>query len=309
MDERSEALRQQALTWITRLSSGEATQEDAKALASWRQRSAEHEAAFRDQARLWRDMGRALEIERASKPVISRRAVMTGAGVAASLAGVGFAASSFGLLPSIWSRSPDYLTSTGEQLTVTLPDNSRAFLDGGTSMALDFGGEKRGVELMSGAAVFEVASETMRPFTVTAGPGRLEAAEGSFSVSLDTDDVSVQCLSKRVTVHCLGSQLLAESHGLTYSQDGLGSVSDIDVATAAAWRRGLLVFENRALEDIVLDINRHRPGKVVIARPRLKTLRMSGVFHLNRPDEILAQLTQTLHVESFHLMGGVVILI
>jgi transmembrane sensor len=295
------------LTWITRLTSGEATQDDAEALASWRQRSAEHEAAFRDQAKLWRDMGHALEIERASKPAFSRRAVLTGAGVAAGLAGV--VAYSSGFMPSIWSRRPDYVTSTGRQLTVTLPDSSRAFLDAGSSMSLDFNGEKRGVELESGAAVFEVAAHTTGPFTVNVGAGKLETAEGSFSVSLDTDDVSVQCLSKKVMVHCCGSQLLAEGHALTYSEDGLGSVSDFDVATAAAWRRGLLVFENRTLEDIVLDLNRHRPGRVIIARPSLKTLRMSGVFHLNRPDEILAQLTQTLHVESVHLIGGVVILI
>jgi hypothetical protein len=44
----------QALSWIVRLKSGEATQADLVALRRWRDESPRHEEAFRDAARLWR---------------------------------------------------------------------------------------------------------------------------------------------------------------------------------------------------------------------------------------------------------------
>ncbi|MBY6239900.1 DUF4880 domain-containing protein [Methylosinus sp. Sm6] len=46
-----------ALNWIVRLKSGEATEADLEALRRWRDRSARHDEAFRDAARLWRRVG------------------------------------------------------------------------------------------------------------------------------------------------------------------------------------------------------------------------------------------------------------
>jgi ferric-dicitrate binding protein FerR (iron transport regulator) len=44
----------EALSWIVRLKSGEATDVDLEALQRWREASPLHEEAFRDAARLWR---------------------------------------------------------------------------------------------------------------------------------------------------------------------------------------------------------------------------------------------------------------
>ena len=75
----------------------------------------------------------------------------------------------------------------------------------------------------------------------------------------------------------------------------------------AAWRRGLVVFRDRTLANVVLDINRHRSGRVVIADAELGRRRVSGVFHLDRPDEVIAHLEASLDLRSRSLAGVVLL--
>jgi transmembrane sensor len=76
----------------------------------------------------------------------------------------------------------------------------------------------------------------------------------------------------------------------------------------ATWRRGLLVFRDKQLASVVMDINRHRRGNVVIAGSKLGQRRVSGVFHLSRPDEVIDQLQATLGLSATRLPAGIVIL-
>jgi transmembrane sensor len=46
-----------ALSWIVRLKSGEATEADLEGLRRWRDESPLHDEAFRDAARIWRHVG------------------------------------------------------------------------------------------------------------------------------------------------------------------------------------------------------------------------------------------------------------
>jgi transmembrane sensor len=49
-----------ALAWVIRLKSGEATLEDAEQLINWRAQSQAHERAFRDAVKCWKAVGRGL---------------------------------------------------------------------------------------------------------------------------------------------------------------------------------------------------------------------------------------------------------
>jgi ferric-dicitrate binding protein FerR (iron transport regulator) len=50
----------EALAWVARLKSGEATLGDAEQLMDWRARSQAHESAYREAVRCWQAIGRAL---------------------------------------------------------------------------------------------------------------------------------------------------------------------------------------------------------------------------------------------------------
>jgi len=59
-DDRLDPLIRDALAWIVRLKSGEATVADAEQLVDWRTKSPAHERAFRDAVKDWNAIGRAL---------------------------------------------------------------------------------------------------------------------------------------------------------------------------------------------------------------------------------------------------------
>jgi len=309
LDENFEALRREATAWIVRITSGTATTEDAEALLRWRSRSDAHEQAFQQSARLWKNLGSALgETRKTSASTVTRRSFIAAGSVAAGAAGVGIVLSELGFLPSVDAMLADYATGVGEQRTVELLDGSTAILDGGTTLSLDYSPSSRHLVLTSGAAVFNVVHDAARPFVVTAANGDTTATGTSFSVKHGEEDVSIECLEGHITVQCLGDSQLNGGEGISYSRAGLGKKVAADIETAAAWRRGLLIFEDRPLADVVSDLNRHRRGRVVIASSNLRSRRMSGVFHLNRPDEILAHLEETLQVRPVSLVGGIVLL-
>jgi ferric-dicitrate binding protein FerR (iron transport regulator) len=61
---RLDPLTRDALAWIVRLKSGEATLADAEQLIVWRAQSPAHERAFRDAVKCWRAIGRGLVSDR-----------------------------------------------------------------------------------------------------------------------------------------------------------------------------------------------------------------------------------------------------
>ncbi|WP_115420990.1 FecR family protein [Ensifer sp. M14] len=309
LDEDFEALKREATAWIVRITSGTATTDDADALLAWRARSAAHEAAFQASARLWKNLGPALgKSKSAPSTVLTRRTFLATGSLAASVAGGGLILSELGFLPTVGAILADYATGIGEQRTVQLSDGSTMTLDGGTMLSVDFSSSARQLELTTGAAVFYVVSDPARPFVVTAANGKTTAIGTSFSVKHGDDDISVECLRGRISVQCLANSDLVDGEAISYSRLGLGEKVTTDAETAAAWRQGLLIFKDRSLADVVSDLNRHRRGKVVIARSDLRARRVSGVFHLSRPDEILAHLEETLQVRPVNLVGGIVLL-
>jgi transmembrane sensor len=68
--DRLDPLTRDALAWIVRLKSGEATLADAEQLMDWRAMSPAHESAYRGAVKCWRAIGRTLA---GSRPVASER--------------------------------------------------------------------------------------------------------------------------------------------------------------------------------------------------------------------------------------------
>lgn len=305
----SEIIRREAYEWVARISSGEATAADAEEVKKWRSMSPQHEAAWRDAVLLWKTMGPALSQHGSQQPAnLSRRFFLTGSALAASAAGAAYIGNFLGYVPGINTILADYTTSIGEQRTVKLTDGSVVELDGGSSLSFDFSAKGRRVSLESGAAVFHVARDEERPFTVAAQSGLTSALGTSFAISNGADQVAVDCLKGKILVECGASEQLTGGSSISYTASGLGKVTTDEPENMAAWRNGLLIFRDKPLVDVVLDINRHRKGRVIIGRTDLGEQRVSGVFHLERPNEILSHLEATMHVNAMHIPGGIVMI-
>ncbi|MEM6906078.1 MAG: hypothetical protein AAF568_09310, partial [Pseudomonadota bacterium] len=125
---------------------------------------------------------------------------------------------------------------------------------------------------------------------------------------LGATGAEVTCAAGEVLVRTPTQMTLGPGDVLRVTRAGTlqkGRRADDEIAP---WRRGLLSFRNRALADVLSDLNRHRRGRVMLGRAPLGQRQVSGVFHLDRPEQIVSHLVTTLELSRRDLPGGIVLL-
>jgi transmembrane sensor len=317
-------LLRQALAWVIRLHSGAATAEDAAALALWRGRSPEHEAAFRDAVKLWRSLGDAArklvgdaelpsvtaKVPRKARAQINRRALIGGA-LAASVAGAYvLVRPPFGLWPSFEELSADYRTAKGEQRNVALSEDVSLTLNTQTSIVVRSLSGGPHIELISGEAAVVAKRSDSAPLLIDAAGGRITARRASFDVRCLDSAVSVSCIDGEVNVASRGKTItIAKEQQVSYSPAaGLGPASVVDLEQARAWQNRLLVVRDWSVNRLVEEINRYRPGKIVIMDANLGRRMISGTFNLDHLDDFVAQAQGLFGATVRALPGGIVLL-
>ncbi len=296
-------VKSEALAWVARLKSGEATRMDAHRLSAWRAQSEAHEEAFREAAALWRSMAAPAVHE--TKPSLGRRAFLGGA-MAAGVAGIAWGGAELELWPGLSELMVDQRTAAGEQRSLTLADGSLLDLNTRTGVSFDFNQERREVALAYGEAAFTIKARADVPFIVKSGNGRISAdVPGLFSVRSDRGRAVVTCVEGPIRISC-GEEVRLEAGEQVEYANTLGRVRKIDPALATSWRKGMLVFENRLLAEVVSELNRYRRGRIILTdrQPR----RVNGVFHLARPDEALEHIVTTFGLTATRLPGGWIVL-
>jgi transmembrane sensor len=317
-------LLRQALAWVIRLHSGSATSEDAAALGLWRQRSAEHEAAFRDAVRLWRSFGEAtrelasesglVDVERRrprdARVGLSRRALIGGAMAASVAGGYVVVRPPMGLWPSFEELAADYRTAKGERRNIALSDNVALTLNTQTSIAVRSEQGAPRIELISGEAAIQAGREAPVPLVIDAAGGRVTALRASFNVRCLDRAVSVSCIEGDVEVEWKGQRVaISEEQQINYSTEtGLGRASQADLEQANAWRKGLLIVRDWPVGRLVEEINRYRPGRIVVMDEQLGRRMISGTFHLDHLDDFIAQAHGLFGATARSLPGGIVLL-
>jgi transmembrane sensor len=69
----------------------------------------------------------------------------------------------------------------------------------------------------------------------------------------------------------------------------------------------VVVFNQTPLPEAVAEINRYRPGRVVLMGQGLAARRISGRFRVGALDEALVQMQQLYRLDARHV-GGLVLL-
>jgi transmembrane sensor len=318
-DEASQ-LKQDARRWVTHLASGEATTADAEALRLWRRRSSAHDAAYADAVRIWRtlgDGGRAF-VETHGAPVWSgrsssattRRALLVGGGaMVASVATLAIVKPPLALWPSWDELRSDYRTATGEQRQLNVAD-IMVRLNTQTSITVSRDAEERSsVRLISGQASFAMPPQSQRSLIVLAGSGRIEADHAHFDVRCQSDTIAVACIdgTLKVTVGA-GAETVHQGQQLVYDDGGVRAVPAGDLQEATSWQDGYIVFRRTTLSDAVVEINRYRPGRVMVLNAALGRKTVSGRFRTQDMNEVLGWIERATGANSRTLPGGIVLL-
>lgn len=204
----------------------------------------------------------------------------------------------------------DHRTSLAVE-SVRLPDGSRAVLDAGSAVSIAFSDGERRVELLRGDAWFEVEHGDRRPFRVAALGGITEDVGTAFEVRRAADAVSVAVSQGAVAVHApeVGEGvLLRASQRAHYGRNGpVTRLDAIDPVNIAAWRQGEILIDKANVADAVSQIKRYRSAPVFVLGTPDASVRISGVFRVDRPDEAIEAVARMARLTVYRL-GGIMIL-
>jgi ferric-dicitrate binding protein FerR (iron transport regulator) len=317
------ALRHEAQQWLLRLTSGAATTHDAHAFEHWCGQSHAHVEAFAEVRRLWENLGPAAQAWMAGEqartaaknsrattlPRMSRRAFL-GAAVAASAALV-VMHPPLQLWPSLSDMVADYRTATGEQHEVDLGQGIVVQMNTQTAMNLrKSAGSVVGIDLLAGEIQIKALAAASGPVSVYAGGGRIDVdVMGKCNVRCDDAGVQVTGLDGVTMLRYAGhAAILKTAQRADYGDGRFGKVMPVDLETAMAWRRRVLIFDGQPLAEVVREINRYRQGRIIIANDSLAARKVQARFSLNQLADVAALIQDAYGAKVTHLPGGIVIL-
>jgi len=318
----SDPLRDEALDWVVRLKTSELRGADLEALRRWRDQSPRHEEAFVAAVRLWRNLGvaarelaeeefsgtTAAEAPRFPARSIGRRGVLGGA-VAAGVAGYLLVKPPLGMWPSLAELSADYRTSKGEQRSIVLTGDISVQMNTQTSIAVRSLQDQPEITIVSGEAVIAKSGAAGAPLRVTAANGRMTAAQAKFNAKCVDGLVAVTCIEGSVDVeyHRRTVRLQADRQ-ISYSPRGFSAPINVDPQEAASWRSGILIFRDRSLFEVVEEVNRYRPGRIVVTSSELGRRVVNGTFYVGRLEDFIDQVRQLFGAKVQSLPAGLILL-
>ena len=217
-----------------------------------------------------------------------------------------------GWQPSRWvdDLGADYVSAPGEIRTVTLADQSHVTLDADSAIAVDFSRGERRVELRRGAGFFSV-THTGEPFVVDAEKGQARVLGTQFEVRLQPHGAQVTVLSGRVGVTAdrhAEQQILSAGQQVAYGEGSAQKLHAVDSEAQLAWRQGWLNYYKATLAEVVQDLGRYYPGRIVLLNDELAARRVSGSFPSKDPLAVLSSLQGVLGFEQHKVLGHLIIL-
>ncbi|MFP9228214.1 FecR family protein [Pectobacterium cacticida] len=301
-----DALETKAIYWLVRLTSGEITQGELKKFNQWRCSNPRHEAALTSALNLWLQIGKPLEAHQ--RAMLLRSYPSTGYGRRfASLPPRRLISIGFLLLISLmgcyqwmnyWRFS--YATRLGEFREVSLNDGSRMWLNTDSAANVDVSAFHRHVMLARGEAFFDVKHDEKIPFTVNAGSGYIRVLGTAFAVKIEGKNTVITSQNGKVSITANTQKTVeigADQSAVINSAKNTLAVSNVDARSELAWQKGLLIFENSTLHDIVKTLKRY-DSKVIYLSPSLSDkFRLSASINTANIDGWFDQLEKVLPIQ------------
>lgn len=192
-----------------------------------------------------------------------------------------------------------YRTAVGEQRRITLDDGTVLTLNTGSRVVVQYRDGRRGVTLLDGQALFEVAHDKTRPFVVSAGGRTVTALGTAFDVRFSQKKLEVVLIEGSVAIERPTSTVAqdkvvlvpGEQLVIASAEPARTVVSKADVQRAVSWKQGQLIFRNDRLADAVEEVNRYSRRQIVLSDETMGALRVSGIVNTGNTDVFVETMT------------------
>jgi len=250
-------------------------------------------------------------------PARSARRWRVGAGLAASLfiAVLAWQGSSSTITDS---PQPVVYESTGaERRAVKLDDGSTVALDVDSRIAIRMSAGRREIELLSGRAMFDVAHDAARPFSVTAAGSRTTALGTRFQVLRDDANVEVTLAEGSVAIDRVERSSTGEAWSVRLSPGEQLSIDTathrsqrrvVDVNMTTSWMHGRHIFRGTPLQAAIEEVNRYATRKIRLGDASLANLPVAGNFIVGDSEVIVEAFAAVLPLRAVDGGDGEIIL-
>jgi ferric-dicitrate binding protein FerR (iron transport regulator) len=173
----------------------------------------------------------------------------------------------------------------GKDYKVTLSDGTEIFMNSATSLRfpISFNNTSNREVFISGEAYLKVSTDANRPFIVTMQEGAVKVLGTEFNVnSYEKGDLQVALVAGKVQFKAgSDSAILKPGYAATYTSQQI-QTERFDADDLLSWRKGIFLFNDKALEDVFKVIPRWFGQEVVIDNPQTGKEHFTGVFDRNK---------------------------
>jgi len=310
----------EATAWLARLQRADLSERDSLDFDAWLSAAPANRAAYRRALAVWHefDAGAAAVMDQLAADArkaslrggLSRRWLLGAGGMAAAASVAAL------VLPGLLAETvvQTYVTGKGERKRITLADGSTVDLNAETRLQVSFSRSARQATLGDGEAIFDVAHDKRRPFTVAASSRIVQVVGTQFDVRNRQNEITVTVARGKVQVRPLSASapgrqfLLTPGQRLEVGATGLEQLKSVDPQEAFSWRAGRLVYRGEPLSEVVADLNRQFVQQVEISDPELARIPITGVIVLDDQNAVMERLSLMLPVRSVPSDRGLLLL-
>jgi transmembrane sensor len=203
--------------------------------------------------------------------------------------------------PSAAPTIVERVAANGQRSTITLDEETRITLNGGSRLRYTDGSATRDREVfLDGEAFFEVTHNPSRTFRVHAGRGVIEDVGTRFNIRAYSGAPTVEVVVTEGSVtfarDSSPGRPLQLNRGEAATLGESGPPAKLTIASIdryIGWTTGSLVFDNTTLRDAAAELE-HRYGVRIDVDPRLATRSVTARFHGESVDQVLDAITVAL---------------
>ncbi len=212
------------------------------------------------------------------------------------------------------TSATQYATKIGEVRSVGLADRSNIVLSGASAVTVTYGRDFRRVTLNQGQAVFKVAHDPARPFTVATQSGTVRALGTEFDVHRSSAGTRVTVVEGVVDVTARSPDRVAVARlrpnmQIAYSSAGeMSPIMKVDAARMVDWQRGTLRFVAEPLSAVVADLNRFSTRPIIVENSVLAGEEITGTARIDGILEWLYALSESMGMTIEVSKNGAILL-
>ncbi|MFN7055669.1 FecR family protein [Hyphomonas sp.] len=179
-------------------------------------------------------------------------------------------------------------TAIGQRASITLEDGSVVTLNTDSRIEVGYTAGERLITLHKGQALFEVAHDEARPFSVVAGGQRVIALGTVFDVRLSKTAVEVVLVDGKVAIAGKADPEPRAGDAVVHLTSGeryvallaaaAPEVSQVDTSKATSWSKGFVTFDDTPLAEALAEMNRYSTVQIIAEEEALTQLRVTGMF-------------------------------